>query len=473
MADIAERPIARCTEGELEGILVEGVEAYLDIPYAKDSGMFEECVPPVPWDGVRDSSKPAPIFPQSTHEIVFHPDGADGRAVEIEQSLDAFRMSIWTPSTSGRRPVVMWIHGGGFASGGCSHPQYDGCRVARDADVVFAGVNYRLGVLGNLAADGVPSNLSLRDLLAAFRWLQTNASNFGGNPDDIVLAGQSAGAWYVVALASTGEIDGQFSRMMIMSCPASQPMSREMAERLGTSFMERVNVSSPSEVADRSTRRILEEQRATARDLGKFGVSFQPYDDGSLLTGDIFAKAAERCGSRVPILAGLTADETTFFIGSLADSIRQMDEPEIEGMISGFCEGNYPPGTQALLEEVRTNVGADDPYRFVVAASTEALFSYRTRQVVSDFDRSWLYQLAAHGDNGDLGATHCADLPILFNSLDRHSNEVNSGLSDEKAAELMSTLRQGMLSFLATGVPSSDTEGQWTTWQEGKTRIYS
>ncbi len=463
-------PITRCLQGELQGKYENDVEAYLDVAYGEHSSMLEECNDVQSWDGIRDASKPAPMFWQTPHRVVFHPDGPDKPGIEVDQSLDAFRMNIWTPSTDGKRPVVFWIHGGGYSSGSCSHPHYDGSKIARDADVVFVGVNYRLGALGAMSAEGMLDNLAIRDLLKSFSWVKSNIEFFGGNPQDIILAGQSAGAWYVVALASTGKIDGQFSRMLIMSCPGSQPISRADSNHLTNAFFKQLGITNAAELENKKPKQILDAQYKAAKEAKKFGVSFCPYDDEDILTGDIFAKAASLCGNKIPLLAGLTHDETTFFINPMADAIRQMDEDTIKGLIADFCAGNCEEDPQEVFENAKNACAeteyANDKYQWVVRASTEALFAYRTRELVSNFSNSWLYEFDIHGSNGGLNASHCIDLPFLFGNIERwHSDPIFEGFPKDKADELYKTLRPALLSFLKNGKP--EIEGD--TWKRYST----
>ncbi len=472
-----KRPVAHCEQGDLEGIAENGVEAYLDVPYGAYAGMFRECAAPAPWEGSRDCSMRAPVFPQTVHRIEARSEGEGGPTVLIEQNVDAFRMSIWTPSRTGKRPVVMWIHGGGFSSGGCSMPHYDGSLVARDADVVFAGVNYRLGAMGNMPFPGSPDNLALRDLLAAFGWLRANAASFGGDPDDIVLAGQSAGAWFVVALASTGCIDGLFSRMLIMSCPGMQPISIDEIERLSAAFRHRLGAAGPPDVAKADPRKIVAAQREATKEVGKSGLGFIPYEDGSLIAGDIFSKAMELCGDRVPLMAGLTADESSFFIKGMADEIRDMSEEELSVLLDGFCSESL--GLDPRATAAAATAGLDgalregDAYWIAVRVHTEALFANMTRKLVSAFSRSWLYEFDFHGDNGDLGAAHCIDLPFMFGDLRSWKGDpITSGMDAEATRRMMAEFRPAILAFLRSGNPNEPDSVCWPRYRDGGAKLF-
>lgn len=157
------------------------------IPYAT-AKRFEAPQPPMPWTGVRDALEAGPAAPQPASRLE-HALGP----MPLPQSEDCLTLNVFTPSTSGSRPVLVWIHGGGFSSGSGGQVWYTGARLAREADAVVVTLNYRLGALGFLALDGVPPNLGIADQLAALEWVRDNIAAFGGNPAEVTLGGQSAG----------------------------------------------------------------------------------------------------------------------------------------------------------------------------------------------------------------------------------------------------------------------------------------
>lgn len=450
----------------MAGIYEYGVEAYLDVPYAQDAGAFKACKDVEPWSGVRDASKPAPLFWQTDHQIVVHPKGDKGSKVEIEQSSDAFRMSIWTPSTSGKRPVVMWIHGGGFSSGGCSLPQYNGARIARDADVVFAGVNYRLGALGNIPMPGSPSNLSVRDLLSALAWLRRNAQAFGGDPDDIVIAGQSAGAWNAVAIAASGQARGMFSRLMLMSSPSTQPLSNNEMLGLVDALKRHLKIDDLSEIANIPPDKLIIAQRKAAKEAPRFGVSFTPYDDGELLSGDMFAKAMDECGNDIPVLIGLLDHESTFFMHFLEDTIREMDFDGRTKMLDRFKEGAEIDSAK-MLEQSAKKIASDDPYWTMIDATTELTFGRIAHRLASGMGRSWMYEIGIKGTGGR-GATHCLELPFVFGNLEYWQDDpAMEGLSQQSLDLMMESFRPAVLEFLRSGCPVDPKTGEWKPYSEG------
>ena len=153
---------------------------------------------------------------------------------EGNQSEDAFHVNVWTPSLTGSRPVLFWIHGGAWVTGGGALPWYRGANLAKNGDVVVVTVSYRLGALGTLYLPGVTDgNMAVGDLLAALKWTKDNIAAFGGDSDNITVAGQSAGAWYTLMLTGHPEASRLFKRSIAMSYPGSfTPISKERAAEL-------------------------------------------------------------------------------------------------------------------------------------------------------------------------------------------------------------------------------------------------
>jgi para-nitrobenzyl esterase len=192
--------ITNCAQGLVKGLLDDHLHTFFDIPYANDAGRFLPPHPPSSWSGERDCTRSGPIFPQlpSRLDFVMGPT-----AKGVDMSEDAFRLNVFTPALSGKLPVIFWIHGGGFLTGGGALQCYSGHHLAKSGRAVVVTMNYRLGLLGNLFMRGVSQgNLAVRDLEMALQWVKSNIAGFGGDPDGIVLAGQSAGAWYTQLLTA-------------------------------------------------------------------------------------------------------------------------------------------------------------------------------------------------------------------------------------------------------------------------------
>ncbi len=447
-ADSTRTATATCKQGVLVGTSTNGVMAFQNIPYAQDGGRFKKAIPPMAWDGSRDATKPGPIFPQSSRPIVMHSAEANGGAggyVELEQTEDAFRLSIWTSSTSASLPVIFWVHGGGYSSGGCSMPTYDGSQIARTKRAVVVGVNYRLGALGNLYMPGVvDQNLAVEDLKMALAWVRENIAAFGGDPDNICLTGQSAGAWYVLALAVSEELSGSFSKIMLMSVPGSGPLMEEDATELATSFMKHLHAKDQQKLFSASVEKILHAQRSAARDSKHFGISFMP-NVSPELKPDLIGQAIETCGSSVPLLDGLVSEESAFFISGLADVIRGMSESERLAFVSGFGDDDPSQACEDYADE-------EDPYVKMVRITTRQLFGLASDRLLEGFSNSYGYRFNRKSPNPLLMACHCLDLPFFFDNLANwERNDMVSGINAGEFEELAGRFQNAILTFVETG----------------------
>ncbi|MFC4913606.1 carboxylesterase/lipase family protein [Actinomadura gamaensis] len=200
--------------GTVRGGPDDGTIAFRGVPYAAPARRFAPPEPPVPWDGVREARAFGPPAPQRPGRMAWVP----GLEIDPESGREnCLTLNVWTPGTAGRRPVLVFLHGGAFVFGSGAQPMYRGTPLARDHDLVVVTLNYRLGVLGFACDDEIPANLGLRDQVAALEWVRANIAAFGGDPDRITLAGHSAGGMSVLALMGAPSARGLFQRAAVMS----------------------------------------------------------------------------------------------------------------------------------------------------------------------------------------------------------------------------------------------------------------
>lgn len=221
-AAAADRPLVRTAQGEAAGRLVDGIRLFRGLPYALPplgERRWRPPLPPASWPGLRDASAFGPRCvqpPQSPDSFYYAPPAA--------MSEDCLTLNIWAPAAARRAPVVVWIHGGSLAHGGSAAPMFDGAVFARRG-TVFVSINYRLGVLGWLAhpelaaesPDGAAGNYGLLDQIAALRWVSANIEAFGGDPRNVTLMGESAGALSITYLLTSPLARGLFDKAIIQS----------------------------------------------------------------------------------------------------------------------------------------------------------------------------------------------------------------------------------------------------------------
>ncbi|WP_290052940.1 carboxylesterase family protein [Amycolatopsis solani] len=359
--------------------------AFKGIPYAT-AKRFEAPTLPKPWSGVKDALEPGPAAPQPPSRLE-HALGP----MPLPQSEDCLSLNVFTPSTAGSRPVLVWIHGGGFSSGSGGQVWYTGTRLAREADVVVVTLNYRLGALGFLSADGIPPNLGLADQLAALEWVRDNIAAFGGNPADLTLGGQSAGAQSALALWSSPRANGLIKRIALQSAPLGmRPSTRDEAAAATEKLLEALG---SSDIRTVPVERLLAAQLAVPGKPGSIEPPFQLVADADLVAADLIEAAPPG-----PALISWTREELRAFV---------------------------PDAPQETIEAANSFFTSDR-----LAKKLDAV-TYR-------FD--W----QAPGNR--FGACHCVDIPFLFGTHDVWAAPMLEGAP--KGLEADTRLREVWAAFL-------------------------
>ena len=241
-------PIAETTAGRIEGTLTDGIATFKGVPYAAPpvgTLRFRPPQPPEPWTDVRETREYGPSCPQP-------PDRPMGWNGEPSVDEDCLYLNVWTPAIDDReRPVMVWIHGGGYAIGSGSWPLYDGTKLARRGDVVVVTVNHRLGPLGYLhLADALgeefatSGNNGQLDLICALEWVRDNIASFGGDPGNVTIFGQSGGGGKVTTLMAMPAARGLFHKAVAMSGSFIATSTRESAKQLATLVMKELALGS-------------------------------------------------------------------------------------------------------------------------------------------------------------------------------------------------------------------------------------
>jgi para-nitrobenzyl esterase len=356
-------PRVRIDQGELRGRRQAGVLAFLGVPYAAPPvgpARFRPPQPPQPWHGVRDATRVGPAAPQRRSRLAH----VMGERV-VEQSEDCLTLNVWTPEPGGsRRPVLVFLHGGGFLTGSGGLDWYDGAELARRGGLVVVTVNYRLGALGFLYLD--EGNLGLRDQIQALRWVRENIAAFGGDPDAVTAAGQSGGAISILAMLSGSAARGLFHRAILQSTPAGMPpMTVEQAEARAAEFRS-VLAGDPR---DRPVADLLDAQQEILRRHPGPIPPYQLVADGVTVVDDLIAATGAADG--VPILIGTTRDEAGSFHRDAAMTESMFRAPAIR------------------LAEVLARHG----------------------------NPAWMYRFDWSAPGSPFGACHCIELPFVLGNL--------------------------------------------------------
>jgi para-nitrobenzyl esterase len=317
-ASMAKPPLVRVTQGVLSGTTSAEVDAFLGIPYGASTA----------GEGRWRSPRPAPAWRATRMAMAFGPacqqdvGGSFGPytpeyLVQGEVSEDCLSLNVWRPSAAtaphAGLPIMVWVHGGGFAGGSGSVPIYNGATLARGGIIVIT-VNYRLGVFGFLAppelsaAEGAPGNYGIEDLLLALHWIRDNARAFGGDPSRITLAGQSAGSMAIHDLMVAPAAKGLFQQVISQSGPGMGIAHRTLAQAQATG--KKVLAAAGVRTIDELRRLPASQVAQAARQADEGMMTFAPVIDGRLIPSNPYASVA---GTFIdtPVLAGMTADESS------------------------------------------------------------------------------------------------------------------------------------------------------------------
>lgn len=462
-------------EGRLRGAERDGLWCFSGIPYAAAPVGPLRWRPPQPhpgWSGVREAVTFGPVAPQQTGP------GGGLLGESAETSEDCLTLNVWTPGLSGRRPVMVWIHGGSFTSGSGSNFLYRGADLARAGDVVVVSCNYRLGALGFLAhpalsAGGPLGNYGLYDQLAVLRWVADHAERFGGDPGAITVFGESAGGMSISALLAAPAARGLFHRAAIQSGPVYVHTAAR-AEEVATDLFAVLGRRDP-ERADLE-RVPADDLVAAGQEIGsrmpppgESALRFLPVVDGDLIPRHPLEAVAGGEGVDVPLLTGTNRDEMTLFSFSDprlsaidAASLRRwvahaVPDGPVEEIIAAYAATRRRRGEDVGPQALWTAIGSDVVFRWPTLALAAAHHRRRPDTFV------YLFTHASEAFGGVLGSCHGLEIPFVFGSVGRPVIADIVGRGPEVDA-LSARMLGAWTAFARSGDPSHEGAGPWPPW---------
>ncbi|HLU54801.1 MAG TPA: carboxylesterase family protein [Pseudonocardia sp.] len=462
----ATTTIAQTAQGAVEGITDDGVHRFLGIPYAaptSGAGRFLPPQPAQPWTGVREAVAPGPVAPQ------FGPPRLG------DPGEDCLVLNVWTPALTGARPVLVWIHGGGFFVGSGYTPTTDGAALARSEDVVVVSVNHRLALLGFLhlaelggAEWGFEANPSLLDLVAALEWVRDNIAGFGGDPGRVTIFGHSGGGAKVTALLTSPAARGLFHRAAVHGGP---PFGLKDAGR-ATLVAERalhllgLDRADPAALRDLPLERLLDVQArmGVGREPTEHGMLFAPVVGTPSLPAYPEEALAAGVAADVPLLTGTALDEARFMLAQhrrwLDPELDVDDETAVRIAAAGVDDA---PAAERIVAGYRARGGGRRTLDLLMDLLSDQ-FAVRTARLAAAHlagggrVHSYLCDL----DHArPLGAFHGIEMPAFFRTTGRGEMPV-SGPAHERAAHVMGG---ALAAFARTGDPNNNLAAE-VRWPE-------
>ena len=465
------KSIVKTRAGKIEGYEECGLFVFKGVPYAEPPVGALRWFPPQPvkpWDGVRSAKKFGPSALQNPMPGVF------GTIELNHQSEGCLYLNVWTPGLDNvRRPVFIWIHGGGYVSGGSELPVYDGSKLAARGNMVVVTINYRLGIFGfmslNDATNGrIPStgNQAILDQQFAMKWVRDNIEAFGGDPGNVTIAGESSGGRSVYAHLASPTARGLFQKAIVQSTAACKLVMPQNAAQEAEEIMETLGVkaSDIDAIQKIPTARLLELQKKKIANPDK-STAIRPVRDFKVFIDDPLRSIIDGSAWSIPILIGCTTEETRIQVALYPDkNLLKMDEA---GLMEG-CRRIMPTektdSIKKLIEayrSARTKRGEPtSPYDLLAVIESDQRFrlpvikisdlAHEREQTVFSYLFNWKSPLPG------VGAAHAVDVPFVFGT-----NDASYSGAGIEADSFASKVQDGWAAFAWKSNPSCESLGEW------------
>jgi para-nitrobenzyl esterase len=465
-----EGPVVETASGKVRGVIQAGTHTFRGIPYGASTSGSNRFMPPrkpEPWTGVREAFQNGPTAPQlggpPNALILNHKEPA-------VQGEDCLVMNVFTPGVDGRkRPVMVWLHGGGFATGAGSAHSFDGTFLAKSGDVVVVSVNHRLNIFGYLyLADAGgekfadSGNVGLLDVVAALGWVRENITRFGGNPDNVTLFGQSGGGLKISTLLAMPPAKGLFQKAIIESGSMLKGIPREDAAKTTDRVLAKLSLQ-PNQVDDLQKlpiQRLLSAIDNRGSAPGTPPLNMAPVVDGRALPHDPFDPSGPEISAEVPLIIGSVNTEGTFF--TQPDSpLYSLEETEMHTRLAQ----RYGENADKLVELYRKEMPSASPSQiyFMINAFPKTAITQAERKVAQGKAPVYMYLFTWETpvEGGKRHSPHTIELPFVFNNVLEQPEEVGNGPELQPLADKMSS---AWASFARTGNPSTAIAPKWLAY---------
>lgn len=465
----------RVDSGALKGVTAGSVVSFKGIPFAAPptgANRWRAPQPVTPWKGVRSAA----AYGADCMQLPFPGDAAP---LGVTPAEDCLYINVWTPvqRAAAKRPVMVWIYGGGFVNGGSSPAVYDGTHFA-ERGVVFVSFNYRVGRFGFFAhpaltredPNGLLGNYTFLDQIAALQWVRKNIARFGGDPGNVTLFGESAGGASVLTMMTSPLSRGLFHKAIVESGGGRSLMGpmRDLhksepklpsGEAVGLAFAEKAGIHGEDATALAALRALPAERVVDGLNMASM---MNPTYGGPMLDGKIVTESSEQAmlagrGMQIPVMAGANSSDIGFSF------VKNMDEVFAPfGASKEKAEAAYNPDKSAEFRKVGTLVAMDrmmvEPARFIVrtaAAAGQSAYEYRFSYVAESMRKQWK------------GAPHATEIPFVFDTVAaRYGKDLTP--ADEATAKAAIAY---WVAFAKTGKPDGEGRPHWPIYSAAEDQL--
>lgn len=459
----------KTTAGSVRGLVREEIQQFWNLPYGASTAGANRFMPPkpvAPWSGVRDH------FSVGTRSYQQPGVGEPAPVVLAmnrleEESEDCLKLNVFTPGTDNRaRPVMVWMHGGGFTSGSGNYLIYDGTLLAKKEDVVVVSVTHRLNIFGFLHVADLggdewagATNAGVQDLVAALQWVKGNIAAFGGDPDRVTIFGQSGGGGKTTTLMAMPSAKGLFHRCIAQSGSALRGITASDATAATERFLAKLNIDK-NQLARLRELTPQQIQQALYSEPAIAGLGTGPVIDGTVIPRHQWDPTAPEFSANVPLMAGSTATEN----GWLGPPAFDMDDAELQSSFNRLTN-NDASKSQALLALYRKRY-PDVRSRMLWLIAESDNTRRRNAQLLSRLKQAqgtapaYLYYFNWYSPVHDnrMGAYHTLDIPFVFNNVDVGASMTGAGEDRYQLAHVMSA---AWAAFARNGNPDHADMPHW------------
>jgi para-nitrobenzyl esterase len=465
----SESAVVETANGKVRGYVFRGISIYRGLPYGASTAGANRFLPPRPpasWTGVRSALRYGETAPQMPGRL------AEGGTPEDRPVMgeDCLCLNVWTPAPDEkRRPVMVWLHGGGFEAGSGSSMLYDGTNLARRGDVVVVTINHRLGIfghchladLGGSDFDG-SANAGFLDVLAALRWVRENIDRFGGAANNVTIFGQSGGGRKVSLAMAAHSAQGLFERGIVQSGSHLRLQSREHANELAERLLAHFQLTK-SDVRALQNLSMSDLRRAN-RDIGRAtSRRFSPALDGSVFAAHPWDPGAPKISAAVPMMIGTCRTELSNQLGSADESTFALDDAALLARLPRYVPEADAAGLVELFR--RHNPGASPSELFFLITSARGYWRdsviQTERKAAQGAGPVYAYRLMWRTpvEGGRRITPHSLDLPFMFDNVTRAREMV--GPPSEQTAALANAMSESWLAFARGSDPNNAAIPAW------------